>query len=347
MKNLIFKYSCVILFFIAVFVNFSPAAFAESNKESKPDIESDIAAFIGSIPDPVAVIGEAEIRKVQLIEEIMPLLKAVRESSPSLDEDDISKMKKAAVVAAERMAERIILMDLAKKASCIPSDEEIMDEFSNIAGGVSLKETEFASKMGVSPASLKKRIGEAIAIRIWMEKEVAPKAKPGEGEIDDFYKNNIERFGYPERFAISHILLRISGDKEGDSLLEAKLRTIAMAVGNSQEEFKERARKISEDERTKDSGGMLGIFSLDEMPTAFRIAAAGLRAGEISGPFKTEAGWHIVRLDSKKEKKVLSLQEMSPKIIKILRAKKTEEIVTALLKKEKERLGFKILWNSK
>ncbi|MFP4622058.1 MAG: peptidylprolyl isomerase, partial [Bacteroidales bacterium] len=63
------------------------------------------------------------------------------------------------------------------------------------------------------------------------------------------------------------------------------------------EEFEKLAKKFSEDKSSAQNGGKLPSFRVGRMVPEFEKAAFGMdNKGEISKPFKTSAGWHIVKL---------------------------------------------------
>src|SRR5690606_30072417 len=61
------------------------------------------------------------------------------------------------------------------------------------------------------------------------------------------------------------------------------------------EEFTAVARGPSEDPMTRDSGGDLGWFAHDDFGPQFGDQVAALADGEVSAPFRTQAGWHVVQ----------------------------------------------------
>ncbi|VAW51821.1 Periplasmic chaperone and peptidyl-prolyl cis-trans isomerase of outer membrane proteins SurA [hydrothermal vent metagenome] len=89
-----------------------------------------------------------------------------------------------------------------------------------------------------------------------------------------------------------HILLRTSNEVNNEQarkiLLELKQK---IEDGKS---FAEIASEYSEDPTTKIKGGDLGWYSPGEFVPAFEDVANSLDIGQISEPFKTPFGWHIL-----------------------------------------------------
>src|SRR5699024_2737697 len=62
------------------------------------------------------------------------------------------------------------------------------------------------------------------------------------------------------------------------------------------------AEEYSTDESNKDDGGKLGYFSVGEMDPAFEDAAYGMKKGEVSDPVQSQFGFHIIKVNDKREK---------------------------------------------
>ncbi len=63
--------------------------------------------------------------------------------------------------------------------------------------------------------------------------------------------------------------------------------------------FEEIAKTSFQDPALRDSGGLLGYFTVDEMDPAFEEAAYALQIGEISAPVRTNDGYSIIRIDDR------------------------------------------------
>lgn len=85
-----------------------------------------------------------------------------------------------------------------------------------------------------------------------------------------------------------HILL--TGD---DDAAKAKLETLRARIAGGAD-FATLAKENSQDKASADKGGELGWFTQDTYGANFGAQVAALQDGQVSAPFKTAAGWHIV-----------------------------------------------------
>ena len=92
------------------------------------------------------------------------------------------------------------------------------------------------------------------------------------------------------------------------------------------EDFADVARDVSTGP-TGPSGGLLGWFSSGMMVSEFETTVAAMEPGEVSDPFQTQFGWHIVRLNETRTQEMPGLEEMRGE----LAAKIREDAITARL----------------
>jgi peptidyl-prolyl cis-trans isomerase SurA len=92
-----------------------------------------------------------------------------------------------------------------------------------------------------------------------------------------------------------HILLR-TNELEDDQTVETKLANIRERVVNGGEDFGAIAAVTSQDPGSAADGGDLGWTGPGTFVPEFEKQVAALKDNEISQPFKTQYGWHIVQV---------------------------------------------------
>ncbi len=106
----------------------------------------------------------------------------------------------------------------------------------------------------------------------------------------------LERRG--ERIHTRHILIRVQPTKADEERVVKELENIRQQILNGAS-FDSLALKYSDDPNVKKDHGHLGVFELDKLQIPqFRAVLSKMKPGEISQPFKTEYGYHIVRLNA-------------------------------------------------
>ena len=101
---------------------------------------------------------------------------------------------------------------------------------------------------------------------------------------------------------VAHIMFKSGQGSDEKKINEAKdnINKIAELLKNG-EEFSDVAERFSEDRSTAVKGGSLPAFGVGKMVPEFESVAFGLKeSGDISDPFRTEYGWHIITLLERK-----------------------------------------------
>jgi peptidyl-prolyl cis-trans isomerase SurA len=90
-----------------------------------------------------------------------------------------------------------------------------------------------------------------------------------------------------------HILVRVT-DQQNDAAAKAKIDTLRARIAGGAD-FQAVARESSEDTNSRGQGGDLGWFPVDAFGPDFGRQVEGVTDGNISQPFRTDAGWHVVQ----------------------------------------------------
>ncbi|MFM7769054.1 MAG: peptidylprolyl isomerase, partial [Bacteroidota bacterium] len=143
---------------------------------------------------------------------------------------------------------------------------------------------------------------------------------------------------------VAHIMVKPQKEGEKD-LAEIKINEIYQKALEGKQTFEELCSLYSDDVTTKKKGGELPWFGTNKMVAEFEEAAFGLNADkEISKPFKTSYGWHIVKRLGYKPVPTYSTveKEIKTKVSKDTRAEQTR---SSFLKKIAVEYGF--VYNAK
>jgi peptidyl-prolyl cis-trans isomerase SurA len=108
-------------------------------------------------------------------------------------------------------------------------------------------------------------------------------------EVRNLQKNDIV-----EQVHARHILMR-TNDLQDDATVKLKLENLRKRI-LAGEDFAALAQVSSQDVGTASDGGDLDWTATDAFPPEFAKVVDGLTVNEISEPFHTQAGWHIVQL---------------------------------------------------
>jgi peptidyl-prolyl cis-trans isomerase SurA len=120
-----------------------------------------------------------------------------------------------------------------------------------------------------------------------------------------------------------HILLR-PDEILDDSAVKSKLSRIRDRIVKNGEDFSDVARLESDDPGSAPTGGDLDWNAPGTFVPEFEEVVASLQPGEISEPFRTEFGWHIVLLVDRQERDTTD-EVRRMRAIDAIRASKREQ----------------------
>jgi peptidyl-prolyl cis-trans isomerase C len=98
------------------------------------------------------------------------------------------------------------------------------------------------------------------------------------------------------------------------------------------------AMQRSIDPATRFNGGDLGYVAADALPQAYAAALAPAKAGDVVGPFKTDAGFVILKLDDRRPETPLSMEEARPQIVRFLHLTEVRDLLGRLRQKTPPKL---------
>jgi peptidyl-prolyl cis-trans isomerase C len=247
------------------------------------------------------------------------------------------------------------LLLLAAYVSFVPLAAVAEDAVVARVDGVEIKQSDLdfaASEVGPRLGNYRPEDRKRVLLQFVIENELM--AAAGDKENLDETDSFPARVKYHERRALRDAFFdaSISGaveDADAKKIYDEKIaqmkpeqevhaRHILVATEDDAKAVKERLAKGEDfakvaDEMSKDTnaeGGDLGFFTRGQMLKPFEEAAFALDVGELSDPVQTRFGWHIIKVEEKRDQKPPSFDDVKEAIMTQLVAQKAQAVVTGL-----------------
>ncbi len=213
---------------------------------------------------------------------------------------------------------KTLLLNASDREGFKATDEEIkksMDEIAaSIPDGVPIEE--FAASAGVSLDRIRNQVAEDTKVRKLYEKVTSEVTAPAEAEVKKYFEEHPEEFEQKASVDAAHILISTQGITEPAALAQKEKIAKELReelVLKKGENFAEMAGLHSECP-SKAQGGDLGEFEKGQMVPEFETAAFAQEVGAIGECVKTDFGYHIIKVNSRKEAKTLAYDEVKEKL---------------------------------
>jgi peptidyl-prolyl cis-trans isomerase SurA len=102
-------------------------------------------------------------------------------------------------------------------------------------------------------------------------------------------------------------------------------------IVDGHEDFAKLAKEYSKDPPTANLGGDMGWFPIDRYGTAVATTLAALKTNEVSQPFQTDVGWHIMQLLGKREAD-RTVENQREQARDLIRQRKAEDEIESTLR---------------
>ncbi|EDY17455.1 SurA domain protein [Chthoniobacter flavus Ellin428] len=193
---------------------------ADKKKPAAPaPTEAAPAAKPLTLPDTVATVDGAEIKKDELEKAFANLLAARKMSPDAIPAEQ--RLQGYRMVLDEIIIDKI----LAKKsADTKVTDEEVNAQWERIKGNFG-SEAELKKQVEAAGETLdkvKKGLHDRLAEEHWIDSQVKDKVNVTDAEAEDFYKKHPEAFKTPEEVRASHILVKVDKDAKPEVVEEKK-----------------------------------------------------------------------------------------------------------------------------
>lgn len=155
--------------------------------------------------------------------------------------------------------------------------------------------------------------------------KLAQNVQPSEADIKNYYQENISQFVIPETRNVLQMMFE--NQDEADK---------AMAALNAGGDFYNVAKEIAKQDKAATE---LGEVSKDMLLADMSEAVFSAKKGEVTGPVKSELGWHIMKVVQITPQKKTTVAQAKNKIIEALRKEKAYDQAYNVVTEIEDKIG--------
>ncbi len=265
----------------------------------------------------VGTIGTIAISYEKYAETLNSL--AVRYGINASQKQDPEEVEAIQYAAFEQALQQAIILDFAQKAEIKPNSQDIDSTLQQILVQYDLKDVD-ALKTKLKEAQIDWDHFEA-GIEDSVKMQLIANFLQRSTKVTD---QDIENQGTSVN--VQHIFIRANTyDKDALAAAEARIQSIYKKVQGGTS-FTQLAQAYSEDPNSKEKGGDLGWIGANTTVPEFNAAIFALSIGEISKPFHTPFGYHIVKITDKKGTPTFAGINNSTEKTKLLESKQRQAV---------------------
>ncbi len=159
-----------------------------------------------------------------------------------------------------------------------------------------------------------------LLIRTWVNEVMAKNPAPSDSEATVYYKGHQDEWKTPANVTLRHIQLKT----------EADARRVLGLTKVKGADWDKLVKQFSGDTLTRNAGGSLGTATKDGgfagigVQPALAESAMALGSGKIGGPFKTDQGWHVIKVDNVRAETVRDFDQVRSFIVRQLQQERTQ-----------------------
>lgn len=202
-----------------------------------------------------------------------------------------------ASIPAKNRRRELLLFLIENQLLADASEKEKLD------GGANSKELmKYYRRRALHDAYYQKKIRDAVSDDAAME----------------VYKTEVARLKPQEEMRARHILVKT--EEDAHEIIERLGRGSDFA-------------ELAQEKSTGPSGaqgGDLGYFAKGQMVPEFEKALEGMKKGDLSEPVQTKFGWHVIKLEDKRQSKAPPFEEVKERLKTNMIREKAAEVLLAL-----------------
>lgn len=217
------------------------------------------------------------------------------------DNEKEKKIKELEKIFLNRMVDMRLQIQEARKLGLDVSPSEANDAIADIKRKYNLTDEGLVESLkaeGLTLDEYRAQLAEQILLSKAVRYEIRNTILIPDKEIEAYYETNKEKYQREEKVRIRQIFFTVRDGLQKNEV-EAKAEEVFQRIKNG-EDFAKLASEYSEDV-SKEFGGDIGYVTRGSVFKEIEDVAFVLKIGEVSKPFWSPKGIHIIKLEDRKE----------------------------------------------
>lgn len=172
---------------------------------------------------------------------------------------------------------------------------------------------------------------------------VRSRIKISDAEARQHYNDQVRDIRSTGTYEGAHILIRVPANVSASqaAIARKKAESILEQIKNGKS-FESMATQFSDDKATAPFGGSLGQRQKGDIPASLERAFFDMEEGEVTGPIRTSAGFHLLKLNKREALGVMPFSEVKDRIIQDLQEEEMQRQAGIWLKERRSRMFIDI-----
>jgi len=216
------------------------------------------------------------------------------------EEERLKIFKESEPAFLEKLIDMRLQLQEARRLGLEVTPEEVRETIESVKKKYSLTDNalgESLKKEGLTFEEYEKRLSEQIIISKLVNQQIRKKVIVSEEEVKKYMDANREKLSDGEAFKLRQIFFKRPKNDADKEVIEKKASLIIQRL-KAGEDFSALAEEYSEDPSGR-LGGNLGFIKKSYLTEEFVNKLNAMNVGDVSAPFWTEKGLHIIKLDEK------------------------------------------------
>ncbi len=242
----------------------------------------------------VAIVNEDVVMASELNEQVEMMVKQMLRAQQQLPPREVIESQ-----VLEKLIQDRLQIEIGKRAGVQISDDEINRALEDTARnqGLTLEEfVSYAHQDGLTLSKLRQNFKNDMIVARVQQAMVSRRIEITDQEIDNFLNSEEGKFLASPDVNVGHILIRVpdsSTDAFNQAMADAEVLHNRLTTGS--EDFRQVALTHSAGPNAL-QGGDLGWRKTAQLPALFTQTLDALEPGQVSEPFRSDAGIHLLKL---------------------------------------------------